>query len=231
MSNIKSRSRRNINLNDFYNEGFPLLPEFTWNSPAYPNADKQYILRMCIKKKELLFPSIPPELEWLEDQINRTIQYESRHFGEKPFIYVTVRHGPVTSVTDDDWHVDGFSMRIPHLPEHNYFCSYSYPTEFVVDPFYIPEDFDPLKHNIHKLFQNSMGDRKVYSMLPGRVYCIDPYIVHRRPKVPEGHVRTFFRITHSAIEIKDDTNTPNPLLPMPKYNNRDIRLDLKEYSY
>lgn len=47
----------------------------------------------------------------------------------------------------------------------------------------------------------------------------DPYIIHKRPTVPEGKVRTFVRVSHVPIEIPDVNNTQNPL--MPKNYDRD----------
>jgi len=46
---------------------------------------------------------------------------------------------------------------------------------------------------------------------------MDPYVVHRRPPISNGVVRTFVRISFTPIEIPDVNNTPNPLIPTQHY--------------
>jgi hypothetical protein len=193
--------------------------------------DNQYILRMLVRSprtdNKLV---IPPELKWLRSTIEATEVIQNSVFRFQPFCYVTVRCGEVKSVTDDEWHVDGFSMRIPHHPEQNYIWSDSYSTEVLDQQFIIPEDFDPLRHNLHQFFQDRADLSKVRQLKEKHIAFIDPYIVHRRRNnIPVGHVRKFFRISQVPIEIKDDGCTPNPLVPNVVYNSKDFRHSLIRY--
>jgi len=142
-----------------------------------------------------------------------------------------VRHGEVRSVTDDEWHVDGFSTFITHIPESNYVAVNHTPTEYLVQPIEFPDDFDPLVHNVQWYIQNR-ASLDVRRLKPHTLYCFDPYFIHRRPSIEPGTHRTFVRVSFTPIEIADDANTPNPLLPMRVYE-RDgvtIRNALSDYD-
>lgn len=136
-----------------------------------------------------------------------------------PFCYLTIRKGPVTSVTDDEWHVDGFSQTVTHLPEQNYIWVDDTPTEYLNGfPIKIPNDFNPNRHNIHKFFQKEIneynGALPIQYIEPKTLYCMDPYIIHRRPTISNNSLdRTFVRLSFTPIEIEDVNNTPNPLIP------------------
>ncbi len=203
-----------------------------------PSVERQYILRMLIKRPGSNF-EIPSELEWLRETIMKcaNLQEENGISYNNDFIYVTVRHGIVTSKTDDLWHVDGFSVRKPHRPEQNYIWTNCYPTEGWPGTCFLPRTFDPLKHNLHRFFQNyeeryiSFDDGKSKILTSGHLWLIDPFVVHRRPKIPENTFRTFFRVTFAPIEIEDDACTPNPLLPTRKYNNTDFRDSLVDFKF
>jgi len=191
----------------------------------------QYILRMMIKRPDDGGFTIPDRLLWLLPTIEMTWRIQSHCFVKHPFCYVTVRCGEVKSVTDDEWHVDGFSMRIPHVPEQNYIWSDSYSTEVLDQQFIIPDDFDPLKHNLHQFFQDRADLSKVRQLKEKHIAFIDPYIVHRRRNdIPPGTLRCFFRISYVPIEIKDDACTPNPHLPNVAYNSKDYRHSLIRYN-
>jgi len=189
----------------------------------------QYILRMPIKTPDTPL-TIPDELSWIRPAIERCIDYQKIAFDVHPYIYATSRCGIVRSVTDDEWHVDGFSVRIPHVPEQDYFWCDSYPTEVLRQRFDFPEDFCGLTHNINDYFQDHADESKRESLHPGMIYCLDPYVVHRRPTVPEDTRRAFFRITFVPIPIRVDSNsTPNPLLSLPRFGDEDIRTTLRRY--
>jgi len=196
---------------------------------------KQYILRMLIKQPFGDF-QFPTGCAWLKSFVEKCYQYQKNVVKIKhPFCYLTVRHGVVESINDDEWHVDGFSLNINHLPEQNYCWSNVYPTEYVQRTFEIPADFDPSIYNIHLYFQDRIdGFEFIKRMRNNMIYCFDPYIVHRRPKIPNNVVRTFIRLSFCPIEIRDDNNTPNPLIELPKYNRdgiKDFRQNLIKYKY
>jgi hypothetical protein len=178
---------------------------------------------------------LPKDITWLSEIIEVTIQ-QQKHDGivEQPFMYVTIRHSDsIHSITDDLWHVDGFSMRIPHIPEQNYiFVKGVGPTEFLDQKISIPSDFDPFKHNIHSFFQKSANEKNIIKGHLNTLYRIDPYCIHRRPSIAnlENKTRTFVRISFVPIEIEDDTCFINPLMPKAeKFQRTDIRKKLVDY--
>lgn len=212
-----------------YAEAHPRVMEIS-HEGVLPPAEEQYILRMMIRSPESGGLVIPAALDWLRDTILTLNGIQNSIFRYQPYVYVTVRNGEVQSVTDDEWHVDGFSMRVPHYPEQNYIWSDCYPTEQLVQNFDIPADFDPMRHNLHTYFQDHADPRNIQLLKPKHLAIIDPYIVHRRPEVPVGTKRCFFRVSFVPIEIEDDTCTPNPLMPRRAYGRSDIRNILVRYQ-
>ena len=81
-----------------------------------------------------------------------------------------MRSGLVTSITDDEWHVDGFSMRVPQVPEQNYIWSDVYPTEQLWQRFKIPQTFDPKRHTP---YQMGMKSQDVCSTFPSAPTAVD----------------------------------------------------------
>jgi len=227
---IVDRSKENLNLTIFAKANNEYVQTTSVEEDDIPVPQDQYILRMMIRAPWTDGFVIPEELKWIEGTVEYLDQFQQSMFGNHPFVYVTVRAGEVKSVTDDMWHVDGFSMRVPHLPEQNYVWSDCYPTELLEQSFSIPEDFDPFKHNLHTFFQDNADESKIYNVKPKRICVFDPYIVHRRPTIPAGTMRRFFRISFVPVEIEDDTCTPNPLLPSKVYGRKDIRNVLVPYS-
>lgn len=192
--------------------------------------DRQYVLRMMVRSPETNGFQIPTELNWLKETILEfdLIQKENNLLNK--FVYITIRHGIVNSEEDDIWHVDGFSMKVPHVPEQNYIWTNSDPTEYADQMFPIPNDFDPFKHHLHYYLNDNVEDANIKKLKEKTVYLIDPYIVHRRPKETFNKMRTFWRISFIPIEIEDDSCTQNPLLPIKKYNNTDLRKVLVNYA-
>lgn len=195
-----------------------------------PAQDEQYILRMMIRTPTAGGFQIPTELEWLRTIIETCDGQQRLDKIKNPYCYVTVRHGIVRSETDDLWHVDGFSMRVPHIPEQNYIYASREGTEVLEQEVNLPDDFDPMKHNIHSYFQDVADIKNIRTLKSRTLYRIDPYVIHRRPAVTQGTLRTFFRISFIPIEIEDDTCTVNPLIPRIRpYGRGDIRNTLERY--
>lgn len=195
----------------------------------------QYILRMPIQRPfgEIL---IPKELDWTKSLIRMAYHNQKSMNIFQPFCYITIRHGIVESITDDEWHVDGFSTRITHLPEQNYIWCNNKPTEVVCQAIKFPKDFNPQKHNIHFFIQDKLKqcNINIETLDKNVLYCLDPYIIHRRPKVNMYEERTFIRISFTPIEIIDNNNTINPLLPISKCDRdsvKDFRNKLKRYKF
>ena len=228
-STVATRARSLLShRNDF---GFPAEKgPFLGKTGIRPIQDEQYILRMMVRTPTSGGFQIPSELEWLRLVIETCNSQQKQDGIENPYCYVTVRHGIVRSETDDLWHVDGFSMRVPHIPEQNYIYASTQGTEVLEQEISLPGDFDSMRHNIHQYFQDVADVKNIRTLKDKTLYRIDPYVVHRRPTVTAGMVRTFFRISFIPIEIEDDTCTVNPLIPrVSPYNRGDIRTRLERY--
>ncbi len=225
-SEFVDRANRNLNLKDFANVNNPIpLGLQDYDLPA----NRQYILRMMVRSPESNGFRIPDELSWLQETIFNTDILQKWMGLKNEYVYVTVRHGIVTSETDDTWHVDGFSMRREHLPEQNYIWSNVEPTEYAEQAFPIPDDFDAMRHHLHWYLDERVRQENIKRCEAGRIYLIDPYCVHRRPKQTVGIHRTFWRISFINIEIEDGQCQQNPLMPVKTYSNQDIRNILVRY--
>lgn len=226
---IKNRAKQILSLEHFQ-QGNP--PEMIAPLDLTPPDFRQYILRMLVKQPhhELRLPS---ELEWLRKMIKVAQFNQEQAIGiRQPYLYITVRHGLVTSETDDLWHVDGFSTKITHLPEQNYVWVDHTPTECAEVPMTFPSDFDPMIHNVHLFIQRRVSEPTMV-LERKTVYCMDPYVIHRRPKLKANVMRTFVRLSYTPIMIPDDNHTQNPLLPMPIFGFdgiKDFRNHLLDYD-
>lgn len=231
MNSIKERGLRAVNVGQFAKENaFEIVKPIHLVVPD----ERQYVLRMLVKRP-FMDLQIPEELNWLWPMIYACYEYQNGLDITHPYCYITIRNGFVESVTDDEWHTDGFSMNITHLPEQNYCWSDCYPTEFVKKSIPFPDDFSPFQHNIHQYIQDVLTNSPAkIEMAPDRsICCFDPYVIHRRPQIPQGVKRCFVRISMTPIEIMDDNNTPNLFMPTPKYNRdavKDVRNHLQRYQ-
>lgn len=223
---IIERAKRNVSVSEFENNVEPI--ELSKVDVVCP-FDEQYILRMCVcaDGENLL---IPDELRWLSPVLIESLNHQKNAVdGDKQYCYITVRHGVVKSVTDDEWHVDGFSTKVAHVPEQNYIWTNRIPTEYTNVSVKFPDDFDPLKHNVnHFLEQNITSEVK--RCKENVVYCLDPYILHRRPVVSTGQVRTFIRVSFVPIMINDVNNTQNSKLTQ-QYSQDGVQFRNKLETY
>ncbi len=139
---IAERGRYILNLDQYKcNNG----PEHIGRIDLACPYNDQYVLRLLVKEAFSGY-NIPYGLEWAAPLIMSAEKYQAETLGIRhSFVYVTIRHGIVRSVTDDEWHVDGFSMNISHLPEQNYLWSNVYPTEYTRCGIVFPKDFNPKK--------------------------------------------------------------------------------------
>lgn len=232
MKDIYTRSINAINLRQFneYNHY-----EEICEVELLPPENQQYILRMLIKRPFQSF-KVPTHIKWTAKLIDEAFRNQESMGIRQPYCYITIRSGLIESINDDVWHTDGFSMNVTHLPEQNYCWSNIYPTEFAITPIKFPDDFSPLEHNIHFYIQDYLNNNRYLIEGPNinTLCCFDPYVIHRRPSIPIGVQRAFVRISFTPIEIIDDSNTINPLIPMPAYGRegvRDFRDGLKRYDY
>lgn len=227
-SNLKSRAFSALNLGQY---SVDTVPDKIKRVELNPPQERQYILRMLIKKPFGGF-QIPEEYSWMVPMLEVAVEHQEFIGIRHPFCYLTIRSGEVTSENDDEWHVDGFSLNISHLPEQNYIWSDVCGTEYSEQTFYIPRDFDGRRHNLHKYLGALVDKRFVKKCEEKVVYGLDPYTVHRRPKECNGVVRTFVRISFTPIEIDDVNNTYNPLLHTAYKRDgvKDFRDGLEEYK-
>lgn len=191
--------------------------------------ERQYILRRMIKNIHEDFV-IDEDIEWCRSIIKKAQKEQEKLGIRHPFCYITIRHGTVTSETDDEWHTDGFSQVITHIPEQNYIATSNNCTEYVLQPIKFPKDFDGLKHNIHLYIQEEIDNKKpkIHKAKKNIFYLFSPYCIHRRPIDIKGKQRTFVRITFTPIEICDDDCDKAE----GKYNrtSNNTRLKLIKYS-
>lgn len=203
---IQERAFHILNLADYRHTGGPLdLGEVDLTPPG----ERQYILRMAIRAHGSDI-TIPSELDWIRPMFDRAIASQTQMGIDHPFIYVTIRHGTVNSTSDDEWHVDGFSTKTPHVPEQNYLWCSDDAFEYSELNVAFPDDFDPRRHNIHRYLAQHVTE--VSKAKSRTLYCMDPYVIHRRPSSTTGTYRTFVRISFVPIQINDVNNTPNPHL-------------------
>lgn len=203
---IHERAHRLVNLTEFQTAGVPLrLAPVDLTPPT----DEQYILRMVIRADggDL---TVPGELDWIRPIIELAQVHQQEIGVDHPFVYATIRHGIVKSKADDEWHVDGFSTKIPHCPEQNYVWCDQTGTEYADLRVTFPADFNPRIHNVNHYLEKHV--REVLKADTHTLYCMDPYNLHRRPASTTGTQRTFVRLSFVPIEINDVNNTQNPLL-------------------
>lgn len=191
----------------------------------FPRVKTQKVLRMLIKRYDDI--RVPEELQWCNSLIQAAIFEQSKLGIRHPFCYLTIRHGLTEYKKDDEWHVDGFSLKYSHLPEQNYIWTNKYPTQVITQPFNIPQDFDARVHNIHEYFQDNVDENLIETLKPNVMYCMDPYNIHRRDPSARGKHRTFVRISFTPIEIDDVNNTKNPTLPT--FYTRDGIKDFRQH--
>lgn len=180
---------------------------------------RQYILRMMIKEPHQEF-KIPEELEWCREMVEKCNNIQIENNIRHSYCYISVRHGKVDTKTDSEWHTDGYSEVLTHIPEQNYIITSNEPTEYVEMPIDFPEDFDALKHNIVSFINKEIEKKnpEIKKAKENTMYVFDPYVIHRRPLSAKNKKRTFVRITFVPIEICDDACFDNPLMEKRIYN-------------
>lgn len=226
---LKDRAFQALNLEQYSNDNTvdKIGDELELEIPK----ERQYYLRILIKRMFGVY-QIPEELEWCRPFVEICAEAQRNAGINQPFVYLTVRSGKVDSTTDDEWHVDGFSQSITHLPEQNYLWTDNNPTEYVEQAIDFPSDFDSMRHNIHTFLQNRVDNSKIKTMKEKCIYGMDPYIIHRRPPLTSGTNRCFLRLSFTPIEIEDVNNTYNPLIPTNYKRDgvKEFRDNLEDYD-
>jgi hypothetical protein len=177
---------------------------------------------------------IPRQLGVWESLIRRVAEYEKfiNPDHDKTFAHVTIDLSMVKAGTFHRYpgfHGDGIqgTKLTPKVcVEHSYIATSSPPTEFCLQPFFL-KHLDEAKHNYFLEFDRQARDSNVYGSIPDHLYLIDPYMVHRTPKITMDTLRLFVRITYAFTELQHPKNTINPLFKGQKYHKRvDIRENL-----
>lgn len=196
------------------------------------------VLRMPLK-----FPNtnyrIPKVMEPMLDFITLIAEYES---------YINKAHSDCfCHITFDNSYVEmGQHHRFPGFHgdgiqgtkltpkvnvEHSYILTSSPPTEFCLQPFFL-KHLDESKHNFFLEFDKQAKDVNIYNSLPWHLYLIDPYMVHRTPKIMQNTNRIFVRVTYAFTELQHPKNTVNPLFEGQEYHKRiDIRQNLMRNEF
>lgn len=207
-------------ISDYEQLDFPIL--INCNQPTIPEDNKLMILRMLVRPKYGKFV-IPPQLKFLEPIIKQLSKIDYKNTGIKDsWCYVTIRHGEVTSKTDDEWHFDGSSFRTDIIPERNYIWVNHSPTEYKFGPVIIHEDFDTIKHNLFTYVAHQLRNISQKTTEIKKWYLLSPFCLHRRPLITNNESRTFYRICFTDIEGRDINNTANPLLPTPFFGRNPV---------
>lgn len=196
------------------------------------------VLRMPLK-----FPGtnyrIPKQLEAVFPLIKRVAEYESfinkKH--DKCFCHITF---DASVVQTDEYHrfpgfhgdgIQGTKLTPKVTIEHSYILATSPPTEFCLQPFFL-KHLDESKHNYFLEFDRQARESNIYKTLPDHLYLIDPYMVHRTPKINKAVHRLFVRITYAFTELQHPKNTVNPLFEGQQYEKRvDIRENLCPFEF
>ena len=127
--------------------------------------------------------------------------------------------------------IQGTKLSPKVVVEHSYIVSGSPPTEFCLQPFFL-KHLDESKHNYFLEFDKQAKEENIYRILPNHLYLIDPYMVHRTPKITKKAERVFFRMTYAFNELQHPKNTINPMFSGQQYDKRaDIRENLAPFEF
>lgn len=196
------------------------------------------VLRMPLKYPGTSY-FVPEEIKPIEGLIKRVAEYEKfiNKEHDNCFCHVTYDRSVVKA---DEYHrfpgfhgdgIQGTKLTPKVNVEHSYILTTSPPTEFCLQPFFL-KHLDESKHNYFKEFDKQAHEVNVRGTLPNHLYLIDPYMVHRTPKITEDCSRVFIRITYAFTELEHPKNTINPHFEGQVFEKRiDIRQNLCENEF
>ncbi len=202
------------------------------------DSDPINVLRLPLK-----FPKtdyrLPLEILELESLIRKVADYESFINKEHDSCFCHITYD-LSTVKSGEYHrfpgfhgdgLQGTKLTPKIKIEHSYIITSSPPTEFCLQPFFL-KHLDESKHNFFLEFDKQAKKTNIYKSLPNHLYLIDPYMVHRTPKIKHDVTRVFIRITYSFTELQHPKNTINPLFNGQEYNKRiDIRENLTKNEF
>lgn len=196
------------------------------------------VLRMPLKFPGTFY-KVPESVAGLMPLIKRIAEYESfinpQH--DETFCHITFDKSVVSR---GEYHrfpgfhgdgIQGTKLTPKVLVEHSYILSSSPPTEFCLQPFFL-KHLDESKHNYFLEFDKQAKKENIYRTLPNHLYLIDPYMVHRTPKITRKVNRVFFRMTYAFTELQHPKNTVNPMFFGQQYDKRaDVREHLTPFEF
>ena len=156
---------------------------------------------------------LPQEMSWLSESIEALYEMDTEITGissENSWCYATVRSGPSPFPPDNEWHLDGGSLRTELIPERNYVYQPSFPLEYREGTVTWDEGFNPYLHNMFHYIRDYGTLGPIQAAKEGW-NLLWPNVYHRRP--PGDEDRTFIRITMADIEIRDARCNQNPMWP------------------
>lgn len=196
---------------------------------------EDYLCDSNFLRMPLKFPGteyrIPKEASGLAPLIARAAEYESfiNPDHNECFCHITFDSSDVEVGQYHrfpGWHGDGVqgSKITPKIiAEHSYILTTSPPTEFCLQPFFL-KHLDEAKHNFFLELEKQAHACNVYGSLADHLYLIDPYMVHRTPRIDKSIHRVFVRITYAFTELQHPKNTVNPMFSGQQYEKRiDVR--------
>lgn len=196
------------------------------------------VLRMPIKYPGTNY-CIPKELSHLVPLIKRCAQYEMSINNEHNEYFCHITYD-FSVVKKNEYHrypgfhgdgIQGAKLTPKVNIEHSYIVTTAPPTEFCLQPFFL-KHLDESKHNYFMEFDKQAHDANIYGSLPNHLYLIDPYMVHRTPKIKKATDRLFIRITYASTELEHPKNTLNPMFRGQEYIKRvDIRENLTRHEF
>lgn len=204
---------------------------------AYTDVDILNVLRCPIKVTGSREIYLPKELLYLKNFIEMCCIYETS-FNDRfddLFAHITVDYKQVKAGETqrvEGWHVDGFQgakFPIKHEIEHSYLWASVEGTEYCVQPFFISH-IDDSKYLIFKEFEKQAREENVIKALDENIYIIDPYMIHRSPRVHENMSRLIIRLTFEYQKLLDPNDTHNTALHFKVPYKYDIRNRLGEYK-
>lgn len=196
------------------------------------------VLRLPLK-----FPGteyrVPSDIYTLSKLIRRVADYEKfiNPDHDRTFCHITFDR---SLVNPGEFHrfpgfhgdgIQGTKLTPKVIVEHSYIICSNPPTEFCLQPFFL-KHLDESKHNFFLEFDKQAQRGNIYTSLPGHLYLIDPYMVHRTPEIEWQVSRYFMRITYAFTELQHPKNTLNPLFSGQAYEKRhDIRENLTRNEF
>lgn len=201
---------------------------FKYTNPRIPidlgiaNVDKiqecPNVLRMLLKWNDRSEVEVPKEFNPIIPLLERIFTYDKSH---NPNFMEQVAHITVDTrvITEGMTHrfpgfhgddLQGGSFPKKETAAHSYILTTEPGTEFCLQPFFVSHIKDSFE-NIFNEFDKQAREENLYRSLPGHIYLMDPYCVHRTPMETLPGKRTFFRVTFSTKNMLLPHNTINPM--------------------